>query len=308
MADPDPTGYWRNLLPLLGVKAEHLDGKHGPCPCCGGKDRFRFDNLKGRGTWICSQCGNGDGYALLMRIKGWTFFETKLAVQEKLGSAAPDTPKRGNSSTWIQETMNSMWRAAHAIAPRSPAYLHLENRGLLMERYHDLRYLEACYYSEPGMKPSHHPAMLGMVRGADGKPVSLHRTYLDADGNKAKVPTPRKLMAGAMVRGGSAVRLAEVRTVMGIAEGIETALAAMIMSGVPTWAATNADRLMAFEPPAGIEEIYVYGDNDLSYTGQAAAYGLAKRMVARGIRVKVELPEAPDTDWNDVLLSTRKRR
>ncbi|MDI5829610.1 hypothetical protein MJN51_36035, partial [Salmonella enterica subsp. enterica serovar Kentucky] len=34
--------------------------RHAPCPACGGKDRFRFDD-NGRGSFICNQCGAGDG-------------------------------------------------------------------------------------------------------------------------------------------------------------------------------------------------------------------------------------------------------
>ncbi|WCG84985.1 AAA family ATPase [Pectobacterium sp. A5351] len=43
--------------------------KHGACPACGGKDRFRFDDKEGRGTWFCNQCGHGDGLDLVARAK-----------------------------------------------------------------------------------------------------------------------------------------------------------------------------------------------------------------------------------------------
>ena len=36
--------------PSLGVPAKALTNRHGPCPICGGKDRFRFDDKGGRGT------------------------------------------------------------------------------------------------------------------------------------------------------------------------------------------------------------------------------------------------------------------
>ena len=63
-------GRWTEILSGLGIEASHLRDRHGPCPGCSGEDRFRFDNLEGRGTWICSQGGNGetagDGFALLI--------------------------------------------------------------------------------------------------------------------------------------------------------------------------------------------------------------------------------------------------
>ena len=34
-------GRWREILPRLGLEPQFLVKKHGPCPLCGGKDRFR---------------------------------------------------------------------------------------------------------------------------------------------------------------------------------------------------------------------------------------------------------------------------
>ena len=52
------TGQWESIIfSLSGVKL--AKNKHSPCPICGGKDRFRFDDRDGRGTWICNQCGGG---------------------------------------------------------------------------------------------------------------------------------------------------------------------------------------------------------------------------------------------------------
>lgn len=58
-------GHWAQILPALGVNI--LKNRHQPCPVCGGKDRFRFDDQEGRGTWFCNQCGAGDGLALVTK-------------------------------------------------------------------------------------------------------------------------------------------------------------------------------------------------------------------------------------------------
>ncbi|EKN6297880.1 DNA primase, partial [Yersinia enterocolitica] len=57
-------GQWKSLLPRLGIPVA-ISGQHTACPICGGKDRFRFDDLNGRGTWICNRCGAGDGLSLV---------------------------------------------------------------------------------------------------------------------------------------------------------------------------------------------------------------------------------------------------
>ncbi|WP_410491114.1 DUF927 domain-containing protein [Aeromonas hydrophila] len=60
-------GHWPELLAAVGIDIPRR-GKHGPCPACGGKDRFRLDDKTGRGTFICSQCGSGDGLDLVCRV------------------------------------------------------------------------------------------------------------------------------------------------------------------------------------------------------------------------------------------------
>jgi putative DNA primase/helicase len=37
------TGHWPDLLTTMGIDTPR-GGKHGPCPICGGKDRFRLDD------------------------------------------------------------------------------------------------------------------------------------------------------------------------------------------------------------------------------------------------------------------------
>ena len=59
----EAVGKWQSIFNSLGIEVGN--GKHCPCPVCGGKDRFRFDNKNGRGTYICNQCGSGDGLELI---------------------------------------------------------------------------------------------------------------------------------------------------------------------------------------------------------------------------------------------------
>ena len=89
-------GHWPHILPALGVPPEFLTNRHGPCPGCGGKDRYRFDNKDGRGTFVCGGGGDnltGDGFDLLMHIHGWTRQEAFQAVKEYLGLASTLPPR-----------------------------------------------------------------------------------------------------------------------------------------------------------------------------------------------------------------------
>lgn len=79
-------GRWPQLLPLLGINVA-ANGNHTPCPVCGGKDRFRFDNQEGRGTWVCNQCGAGDGLRLVEKAFALNTKDAAGKVAEMLGNA-----------------------------------------------------------------------------------------------------------------------------------------------------------------------------------------------------------------------------
>jgi len=100
-------GRWVEILSSVGgIPVSYLDDKHKPCPSCrDGRDRFRFDDIDGNGTWFCSHCGGrdgsgggGTGMSLLMRVKGWEFKEAARAVEDYLGVPQPTrktvTPKQ----------------------------------------------------------------------------------------------------------------------------------------------------------------------------------------------------------------------
>jgi len=76
-------GRWPEILYRCGIDRRYLRNRHGPCPLCGGKDRFRFDDQHGSGSYFCNQCGaskgNGAGIRLLMKFRDWDF---KTAVTE----------------------------------------------------------------------------------------------------------------------------------------------------------------------------------------------------------------------------------
>jgi putative DNA primase/helicase len=93
---------------------------------------------------------------------------------------------------------------------------------------------------------------------------------------------------------------------MGVAEGIESAMSAAILFKMPVWATINGTMMAKWVPPEEAKEIWIFGDNDGNYTGQAKAYALAHRLsVQFGRLVEVHIPEGVGEDWNDVLKSGR---
>lgn len=86
--EPKAIGQWQDILGTITQLTEReMSGKHGPCPACGGKDRFRFDNnieSPGDGGYVCGQCGSGNGISLLMKCTGMGFSEAVNSVGEFL--------------------------------------------------------------------------------------------------------------------------------------------------------------------------------------------------------------------------------
>lgn len=290
-------GRWPGILQGLGIAAEHLKNKHGPCPACGGKDRFRFDDKEGRGTWICSHCGSGDGIDLLRAVYGWGFKEAASKVDSIVGTVLPGTVVTPQSEESKVAALRAVWAGSRVVVKGDPVWLYL-NRRLGIEAVPSaLRFHPSLRHTDGG----NHPAMIALMRYPDGSAASIHRTYLTENGEKADVSEAKKFMAGKPLKT-AAVPLAPRGDTLGIAEGIETALAAARRFRTPVWAATNAVLLEEWIPPVGVRKVLVAGDNDKSCTGQAAAFALARRLVRDGYEVKVQIPETEGRDWADASL------
>lgn len=290
-------GKWNGLLSMYGIDGRFLNGRHGPCPLCGGKDRFRFDNKLGEGTWICNQCGAGNGFDLLIKIKGWDFKECATELEKSVGSVVRQVAKARRSNESTKGMIDRLWNLGVAVEQGDPVALYLANRGLELPRFPmSLRYVEYCQHKDK----TKHPAMIAAVHSYDGQIVQVHRTFITRDGQKADVNPVRLLMPGELPKG-CAVRFGEPKDVIGVAEGIETALSAAIANKFPVWAALTAGRMMTWEPPVGVSEVVIFGDHDTNFTGHAYAYGLANKLSVKhtGLHVVVSIPERPG-DWNDI--------
>jgi putative DNA primase/helicase len=271
-------GRWHGILPQLGISPKLLRNRHGPCPMCGGKDRFRFDDRDGKGTWICNKCGSGDGAEIVKRVKGVEFKEAAKMIEGVTGVAKFDPPEPKPQAS--KDELNRMWKEASPLVRYDKVAGYLERRCGIKEFPSCLR------WADPNI-------MLARVTERNGPAVTLHRTWVDGD--KA---TARKFMSGRLPDSVQ-VELAPLGPTLGIAEGIETALSASALFTVPVWAAISAPLLKKWRPPGGVEKVLIFGDNDENFTGQEAAYALARSLWG-DVEVEVKLPSIPGWDWNDV--------
>lgn len=293
-------GKWRGILAELGVPEGLLSGKHQKCPFCTSRDNFRFDNRDGSGSWICT-CGAGTGMQFAIQFLGQDFRALAPRIDTILGNVKQDAPGRRSMDDGERRAMlQSTWRGAQPLQEGDLVTRYLSSRRLAAETS-ELRFHPALKDGDGGVRP----AMVARLLTPDGARVAtLHRTFLRPDGlAKAEMDAPRKLMPGD-IPPGSAVRLGPVKPALGIAEGIETALAASILFELPVWAVVGTALMKSWTPPEGVEEVLICADHDDKFGGQAAAYATAHRLKCKGLEVNVKLPERAGEDWNDVLMKS----
>jgi phage/plasmid primase-like uncharacterized protein len=317
-------GKWPDILqdlaPELELALAHAP-EHVPCPRHGGENGFRlFDDYVETGGAVCNTCGfYRDGFVLLAWLKGWELRRTLDEVGRWLGAepAQQRGPRRPppipvqKDPARARAALEAVWRGTRPLAG-TVAERYLERRGIWRSNMSPiLRFHEGlAYYRGRGKEAVRlgvFPALVAPVLNQAGELVSLHRTFLDAQGNKAPVPEAKKLMAACAPLNGAAIPLFASATVLGLAEGIETALAARAIARIPVWSTLNRVLLEQVDLPQAVRHVVIFADKDASYDGMASAEAAAERLVAQGRTVEVVCPSQPippgekGLDWLDVL-------
>lgn len=334
------SGRWldifRQVSPQLRPAVDAVaNGKrrHVPCPVHGGKDGFRlFMDADETGMGICNTCGAHAGIGLVAWAERLDYLDAKDAVADVLGMlpdnlSVPQLPARQvkqvapvpaltqQEANRRRKNLLKLWQESVATKHpgAEPLRLYLARRGL---RTHGLNpetfhfHPKLPYYSEDGKQQGNHPALLTRMMNRQGKGVTIHRTYLTPDGDKAAVETARKVCLYDERKhslSGSAVRLTQPGRVLSVGEGIETMLSVLEATQMPTWATTTATLMAALEIPDEVEELWIWADKDRSSAGESHARKLCERAWAEGRRARIILPygEIPtggkSLDWNDIL-------
>lgn len=307
MQKENANGRWYDILNALGIPVLDDPNKHSACPICGkgrNSHRFRFDDKDGRGTWICNNCGAGDGWELVQRAKSVVFCDALKLVESVIGNARVRVfnSQQVIDIERVRSSLNTVYGISMPISSGDLVCEYLKTRNIydwpkkiVLPYLKDLMYCEKCYCQEINKRI---PAMIAIVRNSTGKAVTMHRTYLSESGKRAGIDISKKLMVGLQKLNGCAIRLFKHDKTLGIAEGIETAISAYMISGVPTWSAISANIMESFEPPEEIENIIIFSDNDTNFKGQASAYKLANRL-SNKFKVDVKIPK--NNDWNEEL-------
>jgi putative DNA primase/helicase len=268
------------------IQKEFLTGKHGPCPLCGGKDRFRYEPKSENGSYFCSGCGSGTGIHLLAQMSMVSHQDAWRLVEKVIGGAKEMKPFKTDKRKMISEILSSCRPDDGTIAK------YMKSRGLEVPQSAML----GTFYFEKQLTDCM------VFKAAKGNRIAgLHCTYI-----RDAIKIGRRMYAvedGSMI--GSAIRLSPLldSDTLIIGEGVETVLSYTKLINYPVWAAMDACKLEAVQIPDQIKKVIIAGDNDISFTGQKSAYALAKRLKEQGKEVIVAFPKIIGTDWNDYLLA-----
>ncbi len=267
---------------MNNIDLRHLPvGSHRvPCPECAKRQNDKTLGVtieQDRGVWHCFRCG-------------WTGAQRYPAHPR---AVKVSEPKRDKQLT-LASHWRDLWGTLAPISGSAAAYLKARGCALPPEDG-DLKCTESLRH------PSGYTgaALIALVTDAiTGEPITLHRTWVKSNGEKADLDAPR-LLLGRHRKAGGVIRLwpdEAVTTGLAIAEGIETALTAAV-AYKPVWSVIDAGNLAQFPVLNGIESLLIAADHDSA--GTDAAEQCAERWYRSGREVRIAQSPIPGEDLND---------
>jgi putative DNA primase/helicase len=269
----------------LGGMRKEGRGWRCRCPVHGGSSLVVCDGREGR---LLVKCwgGNCSVEDIFRELRARRLIGTGGGMPN-LQSSPPGRVIDANRITAARQ----LWDVAKDAGRSREVMSYFASRGITMPPPPSLRWIPRCWHREAH---AYLPAIVGCVEHIERGFVGCHRTYLTPDYRCRDRATLGSISGGA-------VRLAPAAELLMIAEGIETALAAMQACCLPAWAALSMSGLMRLVLPTNVRAVLILADNDYNGAGQRAAHAAGQRWVAEGRRVQVALPPEPGTDFNDVL-------
>ena len=299
-----------------GIRLRGSVERTGPCPICGGCDRFSVNTRKQ--VWNCRGCAQGgDVIDLVMHLDRCSFTEAIEILADK-SIARPQAPQRRPPPK--QPDNKSMMRALaiwrEAIDPLgTPVERFLEHRNVELPdgaAGSVIRFHPHCPFGD-----TYVPAMVALVRDVvTNQPKAIHRTALDMDGRKVWVTcqidgreeSRDRLTLGPV--GGGAVKLTadgNVTLCLGIGEGIESTLSMRLapeFGASPIWSLLSAGQVARLPILPSVEALWIAVDHDPE--GLRAARECGRRWKAAGREVFLIKARQPGDDLNDLARSARR--
>ncbi|EMM2471513.1 TPA: DUF927 domain-containing protein [Raoultella planticola] len=295
---------WPTVLAGLHIDVPDSPRRHAPCPACGGSDRFRFDD-GGRGSFICNQCGAGDGLDLIKRVNNCDTTEAAQLAADVLGIDYRTVKQDEATASQKREQMKAESQQREQERQRRKLAEIEQRRGLFVSHWQGLAETafegESEYLMNKGLVGFTFPVL------PDG---SLLLGLVDESGTVTAAQTitqqgEKRLLAGSVKRGAyHAVNAADAPQSVLIAEGLATALSVhLIRPEALTVCAIDAGNLQpvaqAMHQRYPNVQIIIAADNDIK-PGEPNTGKDAAEKAAKAVSGWVALPPTvKKADWND---------
>lgn len=218
---------------------------------------------------------------------------------ELSGQNATPVPQISLSPQWLQRRALDLWDGARALGG-TPAEQYLRRRSIILSpsvlRFHQRTPLGR------GKLAVFRPAMIAALH-EQSRLVALQRTFLEPyEPRRARdLGNPRRMLGRP---GKGAVLLAPANDTLGLAEGIETALSAILLLDIPVWATLGNERLAHIAIPDTVTRLILLPDNDRG--GRIGAAKAVEAYAMPGRTIETLWPPHGLNDWNDVLRAEGK--
>jgi CHC2 zinc finger/Toprim domain len=283
-----------------GIKLRGRVEQVGPCPHCGGRDRFAINTRKG--VWNCRGCRDGgDVIALVQKLDNCDFREAVATLTGERLSGDTERPKyqpeqepqlgANDYERQQRDTARWLWRASKPTTG-TIVEVYLRSRGITMPPPAMVRFL-------PSRRSDLQPAMIvpyglpaemepGLLDIAEDAITAVQLTFLRPDGTGKAEIKPNKITIASSA--GMPMVLAPVNDLLGLAicEGVEDAMSVHRATGVGAWASGGASFMpkLSATVPDYVEAVTIFAHDDDA--GQRGARDLADTLVVRDIEVFVE--------------------
>jgi hypothetical protein len=256
------------------------------CRCPAHDDRTPSLSVRVGDTRLLFKCFAGcDTHDVLRAIR--------RLESNALDAKSDGLPQQFELDRWLQRRARELWSVGRPIN-WTIAETYLRNRSIDIV-LDCLRFCERTPLGK-GKMATFRPAMLAAVTDDSGL-LAVQRTFLDARGRRARdLRRPRRLLAHPCA---GAVRLVPANDTLGIAEGVETAISAMILLGIPVWATLGSERFPLIAIPKSVTRLILLPDND--HAGRTAVPLAMKAHIVPGRSIETIWPWNGRNDWNDVL-------
>ena len=141
------------------------------------------------------------------------------------------------------------------------------------------------------------PAIIAAVE-ENRRVVGIQRLFLNPDGDGLATDMEKPKLTLGRPQGG-AVQLYPPGPILGLAEGIETAMSAAFLLGIPVWAVLGSERLHAIRIPSMVEQLLLLPDRDLA--GRRGVERARAAYADQSFTLGGFWPWGHQNDWSDVL-------